>query len=439
MTITLDLERPKTFATSRGAARLLLAPVLVLICLLFASAPIWATGSVLSGVFDGSEPVVNPLLAGGCGETPLGYVEATFKVTKSGTYTFLDLLGAWGSVGGLDIWEFVYEDSFDSAAPTRNLLAFQENEYSYTLEAELAADTKYVLVAQQTCPFAEGTWAVAITGPGTAISDHVVALPSFTSGAVVKNGQRIARVGACYDLLGDPLLYHQSGPIRVSRNGTYYLSDASHPGGTCVNVYTSPIDPNRPSINLVGGAWGWGTIELKAGQDYYFVAQRDCYSGNCEFFYVLAPPAPFRINHGLADSWYNPETPGQGFFLDVFEQRNEVFLGWFTYLTDPPAGDEFGHLWMTAFGPFAGTAADLAIEWTGGGAFDAAQPQPYQYVQGNILLEFNDCSSGQITYSIPLDIGGPGPSGVIPIQRNVNDAVALCESLYSGPGMPGPL
>ena len=29
--------------------------------------------------------------------------------------------------------------------------------------------------------------------------------------------------------------------------------------------------------------------------------------------------------------------------------------------------------------------------------------------------------------------------GVIPIQRNANDAVALCESLYAGPGMPGPL
>ena len=30
-------------------------------------------------------------------------------------------------------------------------------------------------------------------------------------------------------------------------------------------------------------------------------------------------------------------------------------------------------------------------------------------------------------------------SGVIPIRRDTDDTVALCESLYAGPGMPGPL
>jgi len=155
----------------------------------------------------------------------------------------------------------------------------------------------------------------------------------------------------------------------------------------------------------------------------------------------LAPPAPFRINHGLADSWYNPETPGQGFFLDVFEQLNQVFLGWFTYALDPAADDGFGHRWMTAFGAFEGSSAYLEIEWTGGGAFDAAQPIPYQYVDGNIQLEFSDCSSGQISYGWGGDglSSPPTANGVIPIKRNANDAVALCESLYAGPGMPGPL
>jgi hypothetical protein len=156
--------------------------------------------------------------------------------------------------------------------------------------------------------------------------------------------------------------------------------------------------------------------------------------------YVVAPPAPLRINAGLAGTWYNPDTPGQGFFLTVYEKLNQVFMGWFTFRSDPYPASEFGHRWMTAFGPFAGDSASLAIEWTTGGAFDSAQPIPEQHVDGNILLEFNDCSSGQITYGWGLDGSGAGAvSGVIPIRRHTDEAVAQCESLYAGPGMPGPL
>jgi hypothetical protein len=165
-----------------------------------------------------------------------------------------------------------------------------------------------------------------------------------------------------------------------------------------------------------------------------------CREEDCEYFFVLAPPSPFRINHGLADSWYNPETPGQGFFLDVFERLNQVFLGWFTYATDPSPDDEFGHRWLTAFGKFEGPSAELAVEWTAGGAFNVAQPVPAQHVNGTIRLEFDDCTSGQITYTWDEDGITPSTeSSVIPIRRNVNDGVALCESLYAGPGMPGPL
>jgi hypothetical protein len=117
-----------------------------------------------------------------------------------------------------------------------------------------------------------------------------------------------------------------------------------------------------------------------------------------------------------------------------------VFLGWFTYAHDPPAVDEFGHRWMTALGPFSGTSAELSIDWTAGGAFDAAQPMPRWYQDGTIELGFTDCRSGQIHYSWGGDdIAHPVVSGVIPIERIVDDSVALCESLYAGPGMPGPL
>ncbi|HMB58520.1 MAG TPA: hypothetical protein VKN35_01280, partial [Xanthomonadales bacterium] len=243
--------------------------------------------------------------------------------------------------------------------------------------------------------------------------------------------------------------YQQSGPVRVSRDGTYYFSTAGI-YDLCLSVYSAPanVDPDKQWINRVGGGWD-KSVELKAGQDYYILVQSYVDPGwwgphsadvSGGYSFVMAPPAPFRLNHGLADSWYNPETPGQGFFLDVFEQLNRVFLGWFTFSIEQPVAGDAGHRWMTALGPYAGPSAELAIEWATGGDFDAAVPVPKQSDNGTIQLDFTDCSSGQITYAW----GGDGTtlptvSGVIPIQRNATDSIALCESLYAGPGMPGPL
>ena len=442
MFTTQDFKCPKTFAPSCGASRRLFAPAIALAISLFASSPAWAVGSVLSGMFDGSEPVIDPLFMSDCADAPLGYVQSSFEVSESGAYYFQDAFGVLSWTGGVDVATLIYEGSFDASAPEQNLIASQGLSYP-TEEASLSANASYVLVVQLLCKRAKGAWAVAFTGPGTVSSDHAVAVPSFTSGVFAADGPTLRQAGNCTDDWGPyDALYQQSGPIQVSRDGTYYFSDAAGGvySGLCLGVYTAPLDPEEPWVNWVGSAWGYGPIELKAGQDYYFVAQGGCKEANCDYFFVLAPPAPFRINHGLADSWYNPATPGQGFFLDVFEQRNEVFLGWFTYAIDPAVDDEFGHRWLTAFGPFAGTSANLAIEWTAGGGFDAAYPVPEQHVDGSIQLEFNDCTSGQISYLWGGDgIASGEESGVIPIQRNANDAVALCESLYAGPGMPGPL
>ncbi len=138
---------------------------------------------------------------------------------------------------------------------------------------------------------------------------------------------------------------------------TYYFSDASD-DNLCLSVYSAPVNPKIASANYVTGTNG-DPIYLEAGHDYYFVTQISNTPDTGEYFFVLAPPAPFRINAGLTDTWYNAETPGQGFFLDVYEQLNRVFLGWFTYADEPVADDEFAHRWMTATGPFSGTSATL--------------------------------------------------------------------------------
>lgn len=428
-----------------GKARLAVMVVLVYLCWAIGAVPAFASGSVLSGTFDGSEPAIDPIGNSGCEPTPLGYQQAAFEVAASGSYYFNDAYGSLRQVGGLDVTALVYEGSFNAAAPGQNLVASADIDYPAS-EVTLTAGKTYTLVVQLACAPSKGAWAVMFAGPAEVESVAAVALPSFSSGAF-REGDRLMPSN-CNDAWGTyDVYYQQSGPIRVSRDGTYYFATAGI-YGLCLSIYSAPVSRVYEWMNFVGGGYQQG-VELKAGQDYYILAQShtDWYGTQPnaveapgEYFFVLAPPAPFRINFGLADSWYNPDTPGQGFFLDVLESTNQVFLAWFTYALEPEVDDEFAHRWMTAIGPAAGTTAELVIDRTDGGAFDAAEPAPTHAPAGAIDLEFSDCSFGQIHYDLAANGQvHPGASGVIPIERIVDDAVGFCESLYAGPGMPGPL
>ena len=138
----------------------------------------------------------------------------------------------------------------------------------------------------------------------------------------------------------------------------------------------------------------------------------------------------FKINAGLNDAWYYPETDGQGFFITVFPDLEKVSLAWFTYDTELPAEDanatlgDAGHRWLTALGPFSGTQAVMNVKTTSGGLFDT--PTEITRVDdGTIILTFNDCYSGTVSYDIP----SINQVGVVPIERVAVDNVALCEAL----------
>jgi len=142
-------------------------------------------------------------------------------------------------------------------------------------------------------------------------------------------------------------------------------------------------------------------------------------------------PGVFEINAGLNDAWYYPGTDGQGFFITVFPDLELISLAWFTYDTERPAegveanlGDA-GQRWLTATGPFNGNQAQLELTITSGGVFDSGEPQPVSSPVGTIILRFDDCSSGTVSYDIP----SINQVGLIPIQRVAIDNVALCEAL----------
>lgn len=146
---------------------------------------------------------------------------------------------------------------------------------------------------------------------------------------------------------------------------------------------------------------------------------------------VEAGAAVFPINAGLNDSWYNPATPGQGFFITVFADIQMIFLAWFTYDTERPAPGvgailgEPGHRWLTAFGPYSGNTATLDVELTQGGIFNSALPAVAQSADGTIEVIFSGCNAGQINY----DITSADVSGSVPIKRIALDNVPVCEAL----------
>lgn len=158
----------------------------------------------------------------------------------------------------------------------------------------------------------------------------------------------------------------------------------------------------------------------------------DLGNNRIQVFAPSEPPSPeFVINAGLNDAWFNPVTPGQGFFVTVFPDVGQMFVAWFTYELERPDESilatlgEPGHRWVTAFGSYFGDVAELGIEVTSGGVFDSPDPAVVQVDDGTLTLQFDDCNSATVIYDIP----SLALFGEIPIQRIALDNVAYCESL----------
>jgi len=302
---------------------------------------------------------------------------------------------------------------------------------------ELNAGADYTLVVQHWCENREGAWAVTLSGPGSATSASLVMVPAWTEGVFADDDP--VTDSSCGNSQ-----YQETGPLQMPVSGTYYFTDISiqFVVDMCLQIFSAPFDPANPTANRVEWFRDRGTVDLEAGKDYYFVSQPETSASAGEFFYVFAPPAPFRIQHAMAGNWFDPPTSGQGFFMDVYDSFNLMFVGWYTYDLERPADDvtaqigDPGHRWLTALGSFTGNKAVLDIYWTSGMIFDSATP-PKQVSEkdGTLMVEFFDCWFGEVTY----DILSVGVMGTIPIRRINNDVVPLCESLTGGPGQPGPL
>jgi len=412
---------------------------LALAAALAAPVSVNAANSVLSDVFDGSEPRLDPLPGSCGGQQQLAYQDTgEFQVAASGTYLVVD---AFNFIG-VDVTALIYTGAFDSQNPQAGLLTPQGVDYSGLVDLE--AGVTYTLVVQQWCENFEGAWAVTFSGPGNVTSAVSRAVPPETQGTFISADPTADT--EC----GDSLRYQESGPLQVQESGTYYYTDIllETDVDACLQVYTAPFDPSNPNANRVGPALDdLGAVELQAGQDYYFLVQALEFGPDTgEYFYVLAPPAPFRINKALAGGWFNSEVSGQGFLLDVYENINFMFLAWFTFdATRPDPGvpstvGEAGQRWLTAQGAYEGDSATLDLFNAQGMIFNSPTPAVNNVPDGSLDIEFANCTEGTIRYDIPSS----GLSGTIPIEPLVgpdidSSTLELCESFTSRPGVPGPL
>ena len=148
---------------------------------------------------------------------------------------------------------------------------------------------------------------------------------------------------------------------------------------------------------------------------------------------VEAEEEPFPINAAMTDAWFFPETAGQGFFIIIWEDKQLVFLSWFTYDTERPPDEvtanlgEPGHRWLTGLGPYEGDTALLDVFLSSGMIFDSAEPPvDTEQIEGaSIEIVWTGCNEAVLKYDIPT----LGLMGEIPIQRIVLDNVPACEAL----------
>lgn len=137
--------------------------------------------------------------------------------------------------------------------------------------------------------------------------------------------------------------------------------------------------------------------------------------------------AEIDINPGLAGSWFNPATPGQGMLIDVIPGRNEIIIGWFTFEAAASLGLGVSeHRWFTAEGGFAGDRAELTIFNTSGGRFNSTRPVITE-AAGAASLTFQSCTRARLAFALD-----GGPSGEIELVRLSPDVFCALAAEHNG-------
>lgn len=132
------------------------------------------------------------------------------------------------------------------------------------------------------------------------------------------------------------------------------------------------------------------------------------------------------INNGLSGTWYNSETPGQGFLFDINDDSKLFFGGWFTY-NNSGTSKSIGapeHRWYSIQGLFDEKTAQIPIFNSTGGFFDDPTETQSDEV-GQFTATFSSCNQGTIEYQ--FNVGNNNVSGGFDITRLTPDS--FCQEI----------
>lgn len=109
------------------------------------------------------------------------------------------------------------------------------------------------------------------------------------------------------------------------------------------------------------------------------------------------PPGDF----GLTGAWYNPDTGGQGFLIEVNPTDAQVFVGWYSYALAGEGLGEAGQRWFSAQGAYTvGTSSmELALFASTNGTFDSGATTVETVPVGTATLTFATCTTATFEYT----------------------------------------
>jgi subtilisin family serine protease len=235
---------------------------------------------------------------------------------------------------------------------------------------------------------------------------------AITVGSTDINDARssFSNTGACLDLFapggnitsawntGDSATNTISGTSMASPHvaGAAALYLANNPSATPAQVATALLNNATPNK----------------------VANPGSNSPNRLLFVPDTAPVGLPLRQGFSGAWYNPNTSGQGFFIDVDAQRNYVFSGWYTFDVNGQPGPTAlqQQRWYTAQNSYTPgeTSKVLQVYRNIGGNFDST-PTTSGVQIGSATLSFQSCTTGRFDYQINAD--GQNRVGTIPLTR----------------------
>ncbi|MCB1555511.1 MAG: hypothetical protein KDJ14_17065 [Xanthomonadales bacterium] len=117
-------------------------------------------------------------------------------------------------------------------------------------------------------------------------------------------------------------------------------------------------------------------------------------------------PTPPDINFATSGAWFNPQTSGQGFFVEAFPGASVFTLAWFTWI------DQGDHDWFVATGLFEGPTATVDVFRVVGGRFNDPTPVTDSVI-GTATFTLIDCTHAEFAFNLIE----PMRSGTIALER----------------------